>query len=325
MSSNLLTDNLFQQVLLKPAQEGANEIFIVSGYASSAMAFHHAQTLNNQNIKINLIIGMTSRDGLSRANHQAFKSLMTDSLAGRFSCSYVVNRPPVHSKVYSWTRRKKPLVSFMGSANYSQQAFVGKNQGEIITQCNPEHALGYYQSLIDNSIICTHQDAEFVVDIYRQTIKNEAELDQEKEQINPIVGLQNAKISLLSKQCGYQVAPRSGLNWGQRPEYNRNPNQAYIQLSPEIYKSDFFPLRGIRFSVLTDDGVTLICTRAQKNAVGTAIETPHNNSLLGEYFRSRLGLAYGETVTKEHLVAYGRTDVEFYKVDEESYYMNFSA
>ena len=30
-----------------------------------------------------------------------------------------------------------------------------------------------------------------------------------------------------------------GLNWGQRE--NRDPNQAYLQLEPDVYKSDFFP------------------------------------------------------------------------------------
>jgi hypothetical protein len=44
---------------------------------------------------------------------------------------------------------------------------------------------------------------------------------------------------------------------------------------------------------------------------------------LGEYFRHRLGLPSGALVTKEDLIRYGRTDVEFYKIDDETYYMNF--
>ena len=120
------------------------------------------------------------------------------------------------------------------------------------------------------------------------------------------------------------------MNWGFASPRNKNTkkprdqNDAYIQLPSTIYKSDFFPLKGIHFTVSTDDGVTLICTRAQKDWRGHAIETPHDNSSLGEYFRNRLGLANGQLITKEHLIRYGRTDVTFYKVDEENYYMDFS-
>lgn len=48
------------------------------------------------------------------------------------------------------------------------------------------------------------------------------------------------------------------------------------------------------------------------------------NSELGEYFSYRLGLPSGAKVTKEDLERYGRTDVDFYKLDEETYYMDFS-
>ena len=54
------------------------------------------------------------------------------------------------------------------------------------------------------------------------------------------------------------------------------------------------------------------------------MDTPHNNSLLGEYFRNRLGLPNGAFVTRQHLEDYGRIDVAFYKIDDENYLMDFS-
>ena len=39
---------------------------------------------------------------------------------------------------------------------------------------------------------------------------------------------------------------------------------------------------------------------------------------------ARLGLPNGAYVRKDDLLAYGRTDVTFYKIDEEQYYMDFS-
>lgn len=102
----------------------------------------------------------------------------------------------------------------------------------------------------------------------------------------------------------------------------RDPNQAYLSLRAEVYNTNFFPERGTPFTVLTDDGKTIICSRAQDH--GKGIHTPHNNALIGEYFRNRLGLASGAVVSAEDLRRYGRTDVHFYKIDDETYYMDFS-
>ena len=83
-----------------------------------------------------------------------------------------------------------------------------------------------------------------------------------------------------------------------------------------------FKAKKVHFNVLTDDSKFLICPRAQAN--GKGIQTPHNNSLIGEYFRHRLGIPNGALVTKEHLLQYGRHEVTFFKIDTETYYMDFS-
>jgi len=44
----------------------------------------------------------------------------------------------------------------------------------------------------------------------------------------------------------------------------------------------------------------------------------------GEYFRNRLGLPNGAFGSKEDLLKYGRTDVAFYKLDDEQFFMDFS-
>ena len=95
-----------------------------------------------------------------------------------------------------------------------------------------------------------------------------------------------------------------------------------MKVEANVQRSGFFPERGVHFTVLTDDGKVLICTRAQDH--GKAIETPHNNSHIGEYFRRRLGLANGVPVSRLDLDKYGRTNVTFYKIDDETYYMDFS-
>ena len=55
-----------------------------------------------------------------------------------------------------------------------------------------------------------------------------------------------------------------------------------------------------------------------------AITTPLSNAQLGEYFRNRLNLANGAFISKSDLEKYGRSDITFYKLDDEQYYMDFS-
>ncbi|OTP86755.1 hypothetical protein B5S42_12510 [Gilliamella apicola] len=126
-------------------------------------------------------------------------------------------------------------------------------------------------------------------------------------------------LSLLDSNT-HETHLSSGLNWGQRK--NREPNQAYIPVPAKVVRTGFFPPGGKHFEVLTDDSEYLILRLEQDN--DKAITTPENNSILGKYFRNRLGLNTGEFVTREHLEKYGRTDVTFYKTSNGEYLLDFS-
>ena len=315
----MLSENLYSQILLDPVQNGADGLCIVSGYATAAMADRHIKSIEEIeiDIKIKLIVGMCPVDGISLTNHEGFKHLENS----KFECSYLYKKPAIHSKIYVWTKSDRPLIGFVGSANYTQMAFSSR-QRESMAHCDPTSAFSYFQSIVSDTIYCTHNDAENVVGIYRDRKEKNLDIASQNKTNTSILGhlkgLSYQSVSLLTSEGN--IGQTSGLNWGQRE--GRNKNQAYIPLQAEIYNLDFFPERPIQFTVLTDDNKTLICTRAQDN--GKAIHTPQNNSLLGEYFRNRLKLASGQFVKKEHLEHYGRTDVTFYKIDDETYFMDFS-
>jgi len=332
----MIVNELFEEVLVRPVANGADRLAIVSGYATAAMAFHHLERMRKEGmaVKIELILGMCVQDGLSLSNHRGFQKIVDDDVTGGFSCSYLYRRPPVHSKVYVWLKDSTPVQCFTGSANYSQTAF-GKLQREVLTSCDPVAGFDYFNSLNAETVFCNNLDAESLITIYSdaqyyqrfaKTPDNEkddsviaADEDHETDDI-----LRSVKVSFLDKN-GNLPDGASGLNWAFRPDKPRkNLNEAYIQLPPAVYKSDFFPLRGTDFTVLTDDGKSLMCTRAQKDEKGHAIETPENNGILGEYFRYRLGLPYGSKVSKQDLLEYGRTDIEFRKIDDETYELDFS-
>jgi hypothetical protein len=326
----MLTTDLFNKVLIQPAQNGANRLYAVSGYAMAAMASRHLEEvlIKNHQIQIELIIGMTPAEGLSRSNHKGFQELMQTVYTGNFSCRYLTKMPPVHSKTYAWFEEDKPVCGFVGSANYTQTAF-GKTQREVVTESDPQQGFEYFQKLIPQTLDCNDKKAENLVQIYHTRsyarVKRERGIIQssENETANVMVepglaGLPSVTLTFLDKTGN--LPQSSGLNWGQCP--SREPNQAYIKLPASVYNTDFFPEKTIYFTVLTDDGQVLICVRAQDN--GKAIHTPHDNSLIGKYFRNRLGIPNGALVTLDDLRRYGRTDVRFYKIDDENYFMDFS-
>lgn len=332
----MIVKDLFEEVLMRPVAKGADTLAVVSGYATSAMAFHHLERIKNEGlaVHVDLIVGMCVQDGLSLSNHRGFQKIVDDDFAGDFTCSYLYKRPPVHSKVYVWLKDGRPVECFAGSANYSQTAF-GKLQREVLTRCDPVAGLDYFNSLNSETVFCNNLDAESLITVYSdaQYYQRFAKApDYEKD--DRVIAtdddneaddiLRSVKVSFLDKN-GNLPEGASGLNWAFRPEKPRNNlNEAYIQLPPAVYKSNFFPLRGTHFTVLTDDGKSLMCTRAEKDEKGHAIETPKNNGELGEYFRHRLGLPYGSKVTKQDLLKYGRTDIEFRKIDNETYELDFS-
>jgi hypothetical protein len=117
------------------------------------------------------------------------------------------------------------------------------------------------------------------------------------------------------------IHERAGLNWGQRE--GREPNQAYIPVPTPFNRDnpDFFPPLEHAFTMLTDDGQQLVCKMAQANR--KAIHTTENNSIMGRYFRERLGVPLGARVDAQDVINYGRTSVRVYKIDSETYFMDF--
>jgi hypothetical protein len=308
-------------VLLDPIREGAEHLKIISGYATHTMASWHiteiaAQGLNP--IDITLIVGMCQFDGISNSVHNGFIGIMGRNdtpQQSNLTCQYVIEGVPVHSKLYIWERNGTAYRAFMGSANYTQSAF-SRQRRELIQECSVGMATVYYDKIERNSMYCNHAE------ITDKIMLTQAHPVLSAEE-NPLVSVRGADVqsvtlSLLSRTG--EPGMRSGLNWGQRD--GREPNQAYIPLPADIARSGFFPLNKQQFSVLTDDGNQLILRVEQQN--DKAITTPLNNSLIGEYFRRRIGAANGVYIGRQDLEKYGRTNVTFYKLDDEQFVMDFS-
>lgn len=308
------TSNIYNEIICKQLPLGYDRLCILSAYATSNMASWLIKNLEKMNISVSLIVGMTVLDGISVSVHKGFTDLV--ARISSFQCSYVFDGPPVHYNLYIWMKNGKAVKAFASTAHFTQSCFIGSQQ-DYVEECDPDEAYKLYEKVESSTIYCNHAEVEEAI-ILRSV---HPILDAEKNAGVPISGykLESVSLSLLAR--GGETGKHSGLNWGQRN--GRDPNQAYIPLPAQIARSGFFPSENDRhFMVKTDDGHQLTLRVEQQN--DKAITTPLRNADLGEYFRNRLSLAYGAFVTRADLEHYGRTDVTFYKIDDEQFYMDFS-
>lgn len=325
---DLIRDALFKRVLLDPVSQGADELKIVTGYSSPSMVSRHLEEVHKigrADLKINLLVGMTGVDGLSKSAHLGFKSIAGQTHAGNFSCGYVLPGSSVHSKLYVWLKNGEPVEAWVGSANYSQNGFGigsrGMSHHEILTDTSTNSALEYFGFVHAKSIDSLHPQFEDLMPASRKS-KGLRVFPSDYDVIHLSEdGVSQVTLPLvqLSRSPGEVHNSGAGLNWGQRE--GRDRNQAYIPVPSSVARSGFFPDKGVHFDVITNDNEAFVMTIAQ--AGDKALETPHDNSILGGYFRKRLGLKMGEFVKTEDLVRFGSTGVVFQKLDEETYQMIF--
>ena len=311
----MLIHDLYQTALIDPIEVGGKELYIVSGYASATFANRHL-TETNSDVNIKLIIGMPGK----HSDHLGYLHLH-ERFGDRFEGYYLNGNPPVHCKAYGWFDGKKPVTGFSGSANYSQPGFFSQFQINQLTNEDPVGIKHVFNSLLDRCInILDYEPTEPI-----SIVPTIAYTTFVKDSVAPggvfwEIPNTRVKISFLAKDGS--LPARSGLNWGQRPEQRREPNQAYLSLKGDSRDEGFLPPQTNTFTLITDDNKSFDCVVAQQGR--KAIHSTYDNSELGRYIRNRIGVPLGALVTVNDLVKYGRTDYTIEKIDEETFLLDLS-
>ena len=119
---------LLKEVLIKPINSKCNQLKIVSGFVSIPMLNEHLSLVKKagKSTNLELIIGMTATEGISKSEHLQFVNASKNRLHGsNFKCRYVkTGLPPVHAKVFCWYKNQKPEIAFVGSSNYTKNGFI---------------------------------------------------------------------------------------------------------------------------------------------------------------------------------------------------------
>lgn len=316
----MIIRDLERIVLLDPYLNGCDQLKVLSGYVTATMVNRHLHATrqmvpSNGGRKppdVDVVFGMAESSGVPTSDHNSFVRMQTETYPDRFSCSYLVDRPAVHAKVYVWLRDGKPCRAYVGSANYTQSGFVFEtDRMEAMEECDPQIAYEVFESSYRRSIECTHESVEEQITLRRE------------ERVSEPVG-DSVRLSFVIERGSRQgqTPLAAGINWAFRlNETPRNFNEAYLRVQREIATSDFFPETGVHFTVITDDGHMMICRVAQDGR--KAIETPESNAILGRYIRDRMGITERRRLTGNDFRKYGRTDVTMTRFDNETYFMDF--
>ena len=318
-------------------KNGQTKLTIITGYSNPAMVSRHMADIDNENFNIDLLIGM----GISKLDKNGYIKL-EERYGDSFNCFIMPKTQKVHSKLYRWLNQNKDVEIYLGSANYSQNGLTKESQKELLYKINEEHVHSinsYIKSAFSIAVpVIDLDDSELLKSKAIGDVKPNIEKDLKNGGHMELLskeGLRGIRLSLLARDG--TLPGRSGLNWGQRPELKREPNQAYIKVPVAVQRIDFFPARGVHFIIenqnieknLSNIDSTIgsnvnpifFATRAQDH--GKAIESTENNSILGRFFRNKIGVPLGKPITLNHLINYGKTYVDFFKIDDETFLMDF--
>lgn len=338
---SLLTERLYEQVLLEPASAGADRLLVVSGYATPAMASRLLTDLGarvGHSVAIDLIVGMVGYEGITIQDHDGFLTLQASPPAGRITVSYTVDHRSVHTKLFVWMSGGTPVAAFAGSANFTQNGFlIGKRRthhSELLTAVDPAAALAEFERVEGESLRADYPtvEEEVAIGVRRSNVIVSVAASDDVDASPDLAGMDYVVLPLVAQNSSAKGTVRGhphlqwGLNWGQRG--NRDRNQAVIPVPSRVWEQnpDFFPkgTAGDRpqFLVTTDDGKSIFFVVAEQG--NKALHSVPSNSLVGEYFRSRLGVASRAPVALNDLIAGGSRFVRIYRTEDEGYFLEYS-
>ena len=322
----LYNSNLEEIIFNRHEHIRSDELIIVSGYVGPSPI----ERLDSLPFHSTVIYGMYGAEGVRPRLHNSLVNLQGTIQKVNIYYSSL----PVHSKCYVWKNHNEITHALIGSANFSTNGLTTPYR-EILAETTTDtfNPLNEYITRIrNNSILCIEA-----------TVRDEVPQPTEGQ-----VRTDYCRVTLLDPRTG-EVQPCHGLNWGQGSVRGHHtiPNDACIPIRaahirnyPELFPvKQEFPLSRISrgrshrdndiIEMIWDDGVTMEGLLEGNNKID-GIKYPKQicsfptKSLMGIYFRRRLGVPDDAGFTRQHLDRYGRTDVCVSLLNEGVYYFDFS-
>jgi len=321
----LFNRNLDELIFNNHFNQTSDKLVILSGYLGPSPVAR----LGDLPLNSTVIYGMYGDRGIQQRLHNALVNIQIT--VPHINIFY--SKVPIHSKCYMWENENRIDYALIGSANFSNNGLTTPYR-EILTETSSDTfppLEEYMDRVMENSVLCTE-----IQDVRYGTTSIQT----------PRIQLSNefCRMSLLDRNGN--IHERSGLNWGHGIG-NVTPNDAYIAIKkdyirqyPNLFpaKQNFTTMTNVggrprrhndKIEIIWDDNFLMDgLLEGSQDEYGVKypkqISSFPRKSIMGEYIRNRLGLPLGTFVTREHLLRYGRTDIDVYLLDEGIYYFDFS-
>ena len=316
----------------------SEEVSMVVGYAAAEAVVELDKLIKSHHglQHFNLVVGMAAFDGIFRSQMEALTDLdgsLLDSGLGRV---HVAKALPVHAKASTFCQGNIVSAAIVGSSNLSG-LISGFRQFEIDVLLDNKPALENVHSLVQSITTKASVPLDQVASGLRVSENPNLVLEGVAgvEKVDPSTWASN--LSKVSFQIPIKAEPKSHLNVffgaGRKQNGHEIPRPWYeveLIVGVDITRQHGYPQAGTPqsiFAVVTDDGWTFGCQTQGQNSKN--LRSVGDLRILGKWLKERLqnsgALRIGERVTEETLKKYGRTHLDFTRVeDSDTWYIDFS-
>lgn len=289
-----------------------------------------------------ILIGMVFHGGITRKQKDALIALDGKLRGINKDNGVYIAVKPYHGKIYFFCGERDSAQSlYLGSSNFSEEGFASRYECTALIQNvqTKKDAVNYLKHLFDVRIAKPVGQVELRVKSYiaRVTPINELLDDYKIQEMNyPDT---SEVLGTCSIPLRVDEQPSSSLNlyfdkgrknsstklYTPRPWY-----EVEITSSVNDRKSSFYPKKGNFIAYAKDKDnyykFNMVCCSDN----GKAISTSHGSggrATLGKFIKGKLEsrglLTIGERITSDILLEYGRGTIDFMKVDEGVYIIDF--
>lgn len=299
----------------------ADEFNIATGFVSNDSIVELSNLVefrneHNNNIKLNMLIGMNYLDGFTRIQYDAIKKLSSFLLENEIGKICVSKMAYYHGKMYSFNKGGNCLAAFIGSSNLGSFVGSSSNYIEADAMFNDAEASQLDDRIkeIIRSLGTDINDIEPITDFKEQnfTLLND----------NSYVRKAHGEYKrLVSEQLGHSIdlplktEPKSNLNayFGAGKIKDRYSPRNWYEVEYIINKGipgyNRLPAKDEVFTVVTDDDYKFECQRQGDD--GKNLRTVGDLRILGKWIKGHMeqsgALKLGSPVTEETLQKFGKT------------------
>mgnify|MGYP001436184503 CR=1 FL=1 len=340
IKENKFVQGMTFQEVFEEMLDKAVSLDIVSGYVDKYIPKMYGDKLIelSQNGQVRIIIGMAEKEGLHKSTHEQWGPLDNALRLQNKGSGVFAPTTKIHAKVYKFLINNLPNI-YVGSSNFSISGFRNNIEGMVKVISNKD-INDQIELLFSDKLLIDFKDIEIKNSPNykkRREIKELTKSKRHKQFLSPneLSGLDLVKIDL--KPFGKPDKFKSSLNLFHGSGRFSSKNNTYTprpwyEVELTIGDKNYLDLPQ-EFEVNTDDGYIFNMKRSGGGKVGKP-ETQLKNLastpgrlIFGEWIKSKLEksevLDENDLITKETFESYGKDTLDFYKLDENKYYLNF--